>query len=417
MTRLKALTSDGFSLTTRPESPADPARLRTESLAISTSFAANGFLVASWAARIPQVRDAFDISPRSLGLLILCAGVGTLVSLPAAGLLVGSLGSARAVQLGAVGASAGIVLVGTGVLVSPWLVAIGLVAFGFCTAFWNVAQNVEAAAVERATGRPIMSRFHAVFSIGTVAGALAGAGANAAGISVTVHLCLTSAVVALACLVASCHFAQVDGDGPERPEPGSVRRAWREPRTIAIGLFALALAFAQGAGMDWIAVAATDGMSATPAVASFAYAAFVVGMAATRWVGPTILARLGRVKALRVGLLVALAGTLAFVLVRNVPSLVLSAFVWGCGIALGYPVAMSAAADNPRMAAPRVSVVASLTVLALLGGPTLIGLVAERTGTANSMFLVVVALLAAFGCVAATKPIPLDDNQPSPSGD
>lgn len=417
MTRLKALTSDGFPLITRPESPADPARLRTESLAISTSFAANGFLVASWAARISQVRDAFDMSPRSLGLLILCAGVGTLVSLPAAGFLVGSLGSARAVQLGAVGACAGIVLVGTGVLVSPWLVAIGLLAFGFCTAFWNVAQNVEAAAVERAAGRPIMSRFHAVFSIGTVAGALAGAGANAAGISVTVHLCLTSAVVALACLAASRYFAQVDGDGPQRPEPRSVRRAWREPRTIAIGLFALVLAFAQGAGMDWIAVAATDDLGATAIVASFAYAAFVVGMAATRWVGPTILARLGRVKALRVGLVVALVGTLAFVVVRNVPSLVISAFVWGCGIALGYPVAMSAAADNPRMAAPRVSVVASLTVLALLGGPTLIGLVAERTGTANSMFLVVIALLAAFGCVAATKPIPPDDNVQSSSRD
>jgi predicted MFS family arabinose efflux permease len=388
---------------------ADPAsggeRLRIVTLAVYASFAANGVLVASWASRIPQIRDDLRLTPSTLGLLIACMGVGTLLALPLAGHLVGWLGPARAVAHGGLGAAVGVAITGLGMLFGSPVVGIGLLMFGFCTAFWNVAQNVEGASVERKSGRAIMPRFHAVFSIGTVVGALAGVAANGLGISVPAHLCTIATGVAVTCIVAGRHFTEADPDDTGQPEPGSVRRAWREPRTIAIGLFAVALAFAQGAGMDWIAVAAADPGGTNAAISSLAYAAFVAGMAVTRWVGPAVLARMGRVAALRASVLLSIIGVLAFALVHQSIGLLVSAFVWGCGIALGYPVAMSAAADTPRMAAPRISVVASLTVVAFLGGPALIGLIAEHTEPSSALLVVAIALLLALPLTSALKPL------------
>ncbi len=142
-------------------------------------------MFASWVSRLPAVREALDLSTTRLGLLLLCVSVGSLLGLPTSGPLVA--GSARPATVlaaaSAVGGGLLLVAAGVGRRTVP-LTAVGLVLVGLAVGAWDVAMNVEGADVERRLGRDLMPRLHAGFSLGTVAGAVVGAGAARAGVGV-----------------------------------------------------------------------------------------------------------------------------------------------------------------------------------------------------------------------------------------
>jgi hypothetical protein len=117
---------------------------------------------------------------------------------------------------------------------------------GFATGAWDVAMNVQAAAVEQRLDRPIMSRFHAGYSLGTVCGALAGAAATALHVSVTIHLSVVAVVVSATTIFAVQRFLDERGGVRASGPPSRVGSAWRERRTLLIGVFVLAFAFAEG---------------------------------------------------------------------------------------------------------------------------------------------------------------------------
>jgi predicted MFS family arabinose efflux permease len=139
------------------------------------AFIATGFAFASWASEIPQVRDRLGLSSAELGLVLLAIAAGSVISLPLAGPVVARIGSLRTVQLMALVDAVALVVVGLGYLGGVVPVVVGLFLFGFGQGAWDVAMNVQGAVVERRLGRAIMPRFHAGFSVGTVAGALSGA--------------------------------------------------------------------------------------------------------------------------------------------------------------------------------------------------------------------------------------------------
>src|SRR4051794_34336839 len=171
--------------------------LRRATLAVSAVFILSGFAFASWASRIPSVRDALELSPRALGLVLLAIAVGSVLSMPLSGVIVGRLGTARTVAAMALVAAVGLATAGLGYRAGIAPVVVGLFALGVGNGTWDVAMNVEGSAVERELGRAIMPRFHAGFSVGTVAGALVGAAMVALGVSATVHLVGVAAVVAV----------------------------------------------------------------------------------------------------------------------------------------------------------------------------------------------------------------------------
>src|SRR4029453_16496753 len=152
--------------------------VRRAMLAVYTVFILSGFSFASWASRIPQVRDALSLSPRDLGLVLLAAAVGSVVSMPLAGLVIARLGTARTVAVMAVLAAVGVATSAGGYRggVGPGVAGLFLVGVGLGT--WDVAMNVEGAAVEQRLGFSIMPRFHAGFSVGTVVGAAIGSAAG-----------------------------------------------------------------------------------------------------------------------------------------------------------------------------------------------------------------------------------------------
>ena len=273
--------------------------------------------------------------------------------------------------------------------------------------------NVEGSAVERELGRAIMPRFHAGFSIGTVAGALVGAAMVALGVSATVHLVAVAAIVAVAGPLAVRAFLP-DGHAPaEDGERRNPLKAWTEPRTVLIGVFVFAAAFTEGTGNDWLGVAMIDGYGAAAALGALTFAIFLAAMTLGRWFGPGLIDRHGRVLTVRIFAALALVGLALVVWGSTLPVAMAGAALWGLGTALGFPVGMSAAGDDPAHAPARVSVVATIGYIAFLAGPPLIGFLGEHTGTLRA--LTVTGGLVALGLLISgvLRPLPVPPRAPA----
>jgi predicted MFS family arabinose efflux permease len=391
------------------------ARVRAATRATYVAFIGSGWGMSTWATRIPQVRDGLDLTPSRLGLVLLAIAAGSIVSLVMAGQIVARFSSRRTVMAMAVLFGLAVVGIGLGYRLGVAPVVVALFFFGFANGAWDVAMNVQGAIVERKLGRAIMPRFHAGYSVGTVAGALVGAGAIALNISLTAHLIIWGLGIAAAVVFAVRSFVPDTADAPaSSPEPASPSESglkrtlatWREPRTLLVGVFVLAFAFAEGTGIDWIAVSLIDDYDAPATVGTLAFALFLAAMTVGRWVGPALLDRYGRVPVLRVLAVVSLFGLGLFVFGWSTPIAFVGALFWGLGASLGFPVGMSAAADDPERAAARVSVVASIGYCAFLGGPPLIGFLGDHITVQKA--LIAVAVLLGVALLVAGNIRPLD---------
>ena len=389
----------------RPTSTAVPTERAR--VAVAVAFVVNGFAFASWISRVPAARDALGLSSAGLGLLLLCLAVGSVVALPLTGPVVHRTGPARGVLGGATLVLAGLLLLALGVSAGQVFAAgAGLTLVGMGVGGWDVAMNIEGAAVEQRLGRVLMPRLHAGFSLGTVAGALLGAGAAALGFPLPAQLVLTAVLALVAVAVATRSFLPVEPAAEDAHRGGSgVGRAWREPRTLLVGVLTLAFAFTEGSANDWLAVALVDGHGLAESTAAVGFAVFVAAMTTFRMVGGALLDRFGRVAVLRAGGVTALLGLLLFVTAPGLPLALTGAVLWGAGAALGFPVGMSAAADDPAQAAARVSVVSSIAYTAFLAGPPLIGFVAEVTGVLQALLVVLVVLAVGLLAAGATRPL------------
>ena len=379
--------------------------VRAASTATYAAFIGSGFAFASWVSRIPQVRDRLDLDPAALGLLLLAVAAGSLLALPLSGLVVTRIGSARVVTVMAVLHGVGLTTAAVGSLAGVLPVAVGLFLIGFSHGAWDVAMNVQGTVVERLLRRSIMSRFHAGFSLGTVAGALLGAAMVALHVPVAGHLTAVAVLIAVSVGWQAQRFvAGHEPAGPENseqvPAVGALT-AWREPRTLLIGVFVLAFAFAEGVGNDWISVAAIDGYHVPDALGTLAFASFLVAMTTGRWFGPAILDRYGRTAVVRLLALIGIAGVVLFVFAPTFPYAFAGCLLWGLGVSLGFPVGMSAGGDDPRRAAARVSVIASIGYCASLAGPTTIGVLGNHFTVLRAL-IVVAALLGVAVLVAGT---------------
>ncbi|MBD7980026.1 MULTISPECIES: MFS transporter [Oerskovia] len=399
--------------------------------AVFAVFFLNGFNFASWASRLPAVRDALGLSEGSMGFLLLFAAIGSLLALPLSGMVVQRVGASRAVVIFATVNVAGLVVAVTGVSQgSVDVVRVGLFLFGIGTGVWDAAMNIEGAAVEQRLGKAIMPRFHAGFSFGTMAGAGVGALAALAGVPVQWHLAVALALSLLAvlwcvrsflpagavtdeALAASSGDLRDDaaGEDPATAVHGKGARsalaAWKEPRTLLIGLVVLAAALTEGAANDWVGLAVVDGFGTSDAMGAVALGIFLTAMTGMRLLGTGLLDRFGRVAVLRISAGLAFVGLLVFTLVPNLWVALVGVVLWGMGAALGFPVGMSAASDDPAHAAVRVSVVSTVGYSAFFVGPPLIGFLAEHIGGYRPALLVIaVPLVIGLLVVNAAKPLP-----------
>jgi len=392
------------------------ARVTAATRATYAAFTGAGFAFASWASRIPQVRDQLHLSPADLGLVLLAIAAGSLVALPLSGIIVQRLNSRRTVAATSLLLAVGLAVGSIGYLVGVVPLVVGLFLFGFANGAWDVAMNVQGAIVERHLGRAIMPRFHAGFSAGTVAGALAGALMVALKVPVTAHLLGVAVVVGALVPLAVRDFV-ADTDAPAAHAEAATAQSgagyalarWREPRTLLIGVVVLAFALSEGSGNDWISVALIDGYHVPAVVGTLGFAAFLTAMTAARWFGIGLLDRFGRVTVLRGLAAVSIAGLVLFVFSPFTPLAFVGAFLWGAGASLGFPVGMSAAADDPAASAGRVSVVASIGYCAFLAGPPLIGFLGDHLTVLRALLSVAILLALATLVMGALRPLRTTD--------
>lgn len=380
------------------------ARARNGDLLV---FAVNGFAFASWMSRIPDVRDLLSLTPGGLSVLLLAVSAGAVLGLPTAGRISHRFGAANTVRIGVALLLPGIMwaAIASQAQLPVFAVAPGLLLLGLGSGIWDVAQNLEGTIVERAMDRAIMPWFHAGFSGGTVIAALLGAGMTALQVPLVFHI---GGVVVASLIAVSWGTAQFlpafdEDQEVAHPTTAKARSAWTEPRTLLIGVLVLAASFAEGTANDWLAVAFVDGHQLDKAMGVAALAVFLSFMTAGRILGTGLLDRFGRITVLRVMFGAAVVGCVMVVFGTPVLAFV-GAAIWGIGASLGFPVGMSAAADDPARAPMRISVVATIGYTAFLAGPPLLGMLGDHFGILRSLLVVGAMSVAAILIVPVAKP-------------
>jgi MFS family permease len=345
-----------------------------------------------------------------MGTLLLCTAVGSLIALPTAGHVITRIGTANSVRASGLLAA----LAGVGISVSLLAesvpgTAVSLFFFGMGVGLWDVSQNVEGADVEHRLRKTVMPKFHAAFSGGAFIGALIGAGLSGLGVGLPQHLLVIAAAVAVLTFVVPRYF--LPHTAPEQPaygEPKPARgpSAWRDGRTLLIGVVVLGATLTEGAGNDWIAKASVDGLGSSESTGALLFALFVLAMTAMRFFGGGVIDKYGRVAVLRGSMAAAALGLALFVFAGNLWLAAVGAALWGVGAALAFPMGMSAAADDPRHAAARVSVVSTIGYVAFLAGPPLLGYLGDLTGIRLALLAIGVPIVIALLLAGAAKPLP-----------
>jgi predicted MFS family arabinose efflux permease len=381
--------------------------------AVGISFFLNGATFATWVARLPEIRHRLELSNGDLGLVLLAGSVAAIVGLTTAGKLIERRGAADAVRLGVLVSTLGLLGIAAGAVLldSAAAVAVALFVWGLGMGVWDVAMNVEGAGVEHRLARTIMPRFHAMFSLGTVAGA--GVGALTTRLDVPMLVVLPVAAVLFLAIVLGTTgaFLPREAEEVEHAPKGMILAAWREPRTLLIGAMVLALALTEGAANDWLAIALVDGYDVAPWMGVAGFAVFVSAMTLGRLLGTGLLDRFGRVATLWGTMALAAVGVVLVVYGEH-PALVVGGIVlWGIGASLGFPVGMSAAADDEVRAPARVGVVSTIGYVAFLTGPPLLGFIGDQVGALHALLLISLLLVpAAFLVPAARKVTPAEES-------
>ncbi|WP_432542384.1 MFS transporter [Kineococcus sp. SYSU DK002] len=383
---------------------ATPPRVRA---ALTTAFACTGLTMATWVSRTPAIRDLTGSSTAGMGLVIAGLSAGSMVGIAVGGTYVARSGARAVIRTGMACIAAGTVVVAVGAQLglAP-VVALGLALLGLGMGSGEIALNVDGVALERAVGRTVVPSLHGAYSAGLCGGALLGLAANAAALPVAVHLLAVAAATAAATAWLVRDLPAATGREPRStartPLGRTVREflsVWRETRTLAIGVVVLGMALAEGSAGDWLPLIVVDGFGLTATTGALVYAFFGAAMAAGRFAGGPVLDRCGRAPVVAVSAVAAVAG---IALVSFAPGITLAAvgvLLWGLGAALGFPVALSAAGDDPVGAARRVSAVATAGYLAFLVGPPVLGLVGEHVGLRGAILLVL-AVVVVSGCSA-----------------
>lgn len=388
--------------------PPDTVHFGRWRLAIFALFLVNGFTMATWASRIPAVAAELDVRVGELGALITAIPLGAFIGLLVSSHLLHGLGEKRT----AIAAQAvmTISVAGIGIVASTLgsipLVAVALFFYGFGISTTNIVINLEAASVDRATGKTRMPMFHATWSIGAVAGAGVGALVARAHIPVGVHFSAVSAVVLALSLAAIPLFATIahsDDDGP-KPGFGERMRVWLEPRTLLIGLIVLAASLTEGTANSWLSLAMVNGRGWEPAGGAALLTVFTGSMMVARLVGGYFVDRFGRVAMLRFAFAGAGCGILLVALIDSPIAIIGGVVLWGLGASLGYPLGMSAVADEPRNAAARVSAVATVATISGLAGPSIIGGLGELMGLPLAFAVIAGLVLAGLLVAGAARP-------------
>ncbi|MER6677458.1 MFS transporter [Streptomyces sp. NPDC000983] len=362
-------------------------------------FVLNGTLLGMWVVQIPAVEERVGISHATLGGLLVLLGGGAFLGMQVSGRLVDRLGTGVVVPAAGVLCSATLAL--PGLAPEPWTLGAALLIFGFGNGCLDVSMNAHAVHVEKAYARPVMSAFHATFSVGGVLAALLGAGAAGVGMTTAATLGTVAVLGVVTALVAARGLlpgAPVDDAEVHAASPVGKRavpaRIW-----VLAGL-ALVIMLCEGAANDWSALHLKSVLGAPEATAALGYGAFAAAMTVGRLLADRLTARFGPMAVLRYGSAMAAVGITIVALLPWVWAALAGWALFGLGLSGCVPQLFSAAGHaDPAAAGANVSRVAGLGYLGMLAGPAVIGWLTHLVPL-NQTFLLM-TLLCAVAAVAA----------------
>lgn len=381
--------------------------------AVTVTFLLNGVLMGSFAVRIPAIRERLELTDGSQGFALLFIALGSVIAMPLAGAMAARYGSRVATTVAVVLASTG-----TGIVaLAPSLPALCLLLFfmGSAHGSLDVSMNAHGVAVERRYGRPILSGFHAAFSVGGLIGAALGGLAAAAGIEARVHLGVVGATSVLIALVASRFYLPGREDAAPREEPLFVRPP---ARILTLGAVACACMLIEGASADWSAVYMRLELETSAGVAAIGFTAFSVTMTAFRIAGDRLTQALGAPTLLRAGGALAAGGFGLALIVASPVAAVIGFACLGAGMACVVPNVFRAAGTMPDIPSGiGLAGVATMGYFGFVLGPPLIGGLATLTSlpVALGLLVLLAAIVAALAGATGATPAPATRMAPAES--
>ena len=365
--------------------PVVPGRL--EQMSTRIGFFIAGFGIAAWAPLVPYAKARAGLDEGTLGLLLLCLGVGSIIAMPVAGILASRFGCRRVMAGGTLLICLALPLLAT-VSSTPLLIA-ALFMFGAGLGGVDSTVNLQAVIVERASGKTMMSGFHGLFSLGGIVGAAGVSALLGLGMSPLGAMLMVVVFLLLALLKAAPHMLPYGSEsaGPAFAVPHGV--------VLFIGSLCFIVFLAEGAVLDWSAVFLTSERSLDAAYAGLGYAAFALTMTVGRLTGDAIVHRLGAKRVIIVGGVTAAAGLLLATLAPAWEAALVGYALVGAGCSNIVPVLYTAVGKQKVM--PESIAVPAITTLGyagILAGPAVIGFIAHGSSLSIAFGLIALLLLA-----------------------
>jgi MFS family permease len=368
--------------TLSPTRPAIPLAGGTAATAVIVMFAVNGMLLGGYGGSLPSLRERLDLDATQIAIMLFCGGVAGIVSMQIGGRLADSIGARRVIFAGLP-----ILIAASLVLAFAFSYPLAIVAallFGLGNGAMDVAMNALGVQVEAARRKPIMSRFHAFFSVGNFIGAGAvllmalALGTTGAGIvaPLMVTLAVAAAIVLVVLLRISPEAAVVahSADGVRTKIP---TMAW------VLGAMALAFGLSEGTAVDWSSLHVTDVAGVDPTVGALGLIAVSAFMVVIRLLGDGLVARFGRRNVVRFGGVCAALGYATVTLVGTLPLLVAGWALVGFGVGMIAPQVYAVAG---HLGGGRVlAVVVTFGYAAFLAGPAVVGFLVAHLGIQHAM--------------------------------
>ncbi|MGD9987463.1 MFS transporter [Pseudonocardia sp.] len=386
-----------------------PTELRRARIATFALFATNGLVMGAWVVQIPAIERQTGVGHALLGLLLLVLGGGAFVGMQVCGPLSDRVGARLVAPIAA--ALCALALIGPALVGDAIGLAVALLLLGLGNGALDVAMNAHAVQVERHAGRPIMSAFHATYSLGAGAAALLGGllQALAAGPLVPA-LVVAGTGVAVAASTRPFLLPRDQVPDATTADPHAGGRVRTPGRIWGLALLGLCFFLAEGVANDWSTLDLTSVHGATPALAAAAYIGFSVAMTAGRLVADRVTARVGPVAVVRWGGLTGALGLTVVVVAPSVPLAVVGWTVFGLGVSGCVPQLFSAAgAGDPRTSGTFVARVAGLGYLGMLAGPAVIGPLTALMPLNVAFLLPAVLCAAAAAGARLVRPLPRHD--------
>lgn len=355
------------------DAPLDTYAKRASTRAI---FFVAGFAMGLWASLVPYAQNRLHFNAGSLGLLLLCLGTGSLLAMLFSGRLIGRFGCRNIMLLGIVLIC--IFLPTLAVIDQFSFMALCLFFFGAGIGLADVAVNVQGSLVEQSSDKPLMSGFHCLFSIGSIAGAGGGAILFTLGLT---PLTVTFIAIAVIAIITATVFNQLIplGDNKESTEP-VITKPKPNVRLMLMALMCMICFMAEGAVLDWSGVFLTNDRGLDIKYAGWGFAIFGGTMSIMRFTGDKVVSLLGRKPVLVLSSIIAMIGYAVAVMIPDWKFTLLGFALVGIGAANIVPVLITLAAQEKVMPVNMsVALVATLGYFGVLGGPALIGFIAHLT--------------------------------------